>query len=1543
VPVASCTASSPTSGNNYTTTSCNTVTSALTPVSSCTPVAASSSNSYTATTCPITTTGPAPVSSCSASTASSTNSWTTTTCAANITTNVPVASCTASSPTSGNNWTTTTCSTNNTTGVAVSSCTASSPSSGNNWTTTTCPPETVVSGPTAVASCTPVAATSANGYQRTDCASITTTTPVPSGTCTPSSPTSGNNYTTTTCNVVTTSNVPVASCTPQTASSSNGWTQITCGTNNTSNVPVVSCTASAASSSNSWTTTSCPAPITTGPTPVPSCTLAAASSTNSYTSTTCPTPVTTGPTGVNNCSPVAASSSNSWTATICGTNNTTNVPVASCSSSPANGGNSWTATSCADNYTSNVPVASCSPIAASSSNSWTATTCPAPVVTSNVPVQTCTPEAASSTNNYTSRTCSVNATLNVPTGTCVADPAQSSNSWTETTCPMVVTGAVGVASCTPQAPSSSNSWTEIQCTPNNTSNVPVASCSPASPTSGNGYTTVTCSTNNTTNVPVASCSAGSPSSGNGYTTTTCTTNNTDVAVSSCTPVSPTSGNGWTTTACPVINTGPAGAASCSASGPTSSNGWTTTTCPTPVTTGPTPVASCTSSSASAGNAWTATTCSTAIATSVAQTCNDPYTAASSTNNWTSTTCTPVAGKRLVSTTSTRVREYFVSGSTLSLKSDTTTAGSPVVGATCHDPGTEPALPSDGPPAWTSADSTAYPSCSAWPCSVDDNTGTPRSVNSLADVAQYYYVTDLRTAANEPRGPNYYRDDVPGVGSGAEDDRVRWQHMTTFSIALGVSGSLQYRSDYKSATTGDFADIRSGVKNWPLWPDPAPGYYANSAAYNDPRSIDDFWHAAVNGRGTYFSASNPTSVIAGLAGALAGINARVAASTGAGASNLEPVAGDNFAYLANYTTRKWTGDVQSHEIDISTGLIQSPIIWSAQALLDAKTSAACDNRDIRLFRAGATDNLVNFSWNSRRCDISGNPTGTADTGLNAAEQTHFAASNVSLLSQHPSMTDGVSGPDQRTPAAGANLVNFLRGQRGFEDFTAADVGKLYRKRDAVLGDTVNAQPVYVRSPFASYADAGYAAFKTANAGRTPMLYVAANDGMLHAFYAGTSVSDAQGGKEAWAVVPSTVLPRLYKLADNNYQNVHEYFVDGTPSVSDVKVGGVWKTMLVGGLGAGGRGFYALDITDPTTPRGMWEFNWSNTCYDASNVATAGADCHLGLAMGRPLVTKLADGRWVVMVTSGYNNVNATPKAGDGKGYLYVLDAGTGQIIYKIATSAGDATTPSGLAQINNFVTKAEIDNTTVRVYGTDVLGNIWRFDVNDNLAPSGREATLIGTAKDAAGNPQPITVRPELTQLNDQPMLFVATGKLLGATDVSDLQTQSIYGIVDPLTSTTAYSDLRASMVPLAMTQLGSGTGATRTIACTGSTTQCGATNGWRLDLPDSGERVNVEMKLRGQTLVVGSNVPQISACTAGGYSWLNYLSYKSGLAVVGSPGLAVSEQVANSLIVGLTVIKVGGQLKGIVTTSDGGVLARTITSHIDPGTPKRVSWREVTR
>lgn len=984
-------------------------------------------------------------------------------------------------------------------------------------------------------------------------------------------------------------------------------------------------------------------------------------------------------------------------------------------------------------------------------------------------------------------------------------------------------------------------------------------------------------------------------------------------------------------------------------------------------------------------------------------------------------CTPVAGEKAQYRTTTTTTETLLSGGVVIpgiTPVVTTTQGAPVdLDGVCYLAGTPagaaPALPSPNPQApdlviapWPTVVTPLPSGCSGWPCSVT-NANTGGSINSLADVAQYYYVTDLRPESDWPA--NIALNDLKAVGTGPESDRATHQHMTTFSVALGVSGTLVYDSNYKKAstTTGDFAMIRSGTKNWPLWPDPTKQVpagagptawdataqtYTDKNYWNDPRSIDDFWHAAVNGRGQYFSAGTPKEVVSGLTGALSGIQSNLAAGAAAGASSLQPVPGDNFFYVASYITKKWIGDVQAKEMDVATGALGSGL-WSAQAKIDAQTKASCDNRSIYLVREGATNNLVNFTWNSYACASDGSPTGTASTGLNASEQQQFNSTKVSLMSQFSTMTDGTNGTvDQKTPAAGANLVNFLRGQRGKEGYESNGPDKLYRARDNVLGDVVNSQPVYVKAPIFGYLDAGYDQFKLDQQSRTPMVYFGANDGMLHAVYAnvyqsGTTL-DPQGGKEAWAIVPSMVLPNLYKLADNNYANTHTYSVDGTPVIGDVDVaaphGGTpapnWKTILVAGLNAGGKGYYALDVTDPATPKALWEFKWSSSCWNgvASGVK---ADCHVGYTFGKPVITKLATGKWVVLVTSGYNNINAPTQSGDGLGYLYVLDAGTGEIIYKIATSAGSATTPSGLAQITNYVDNVAADNTTSRVYGGDVLGNIWRFDINDVIAPldaddgagNGREAILVGTAKDSAGIAQPITTRPELAELDGKTRVFVGTGRLLGASDLdpalaSTTQTQSVYGFIDPVLPpdplnpmNTVYSDLRGVLRPLTITQSGSGASVIRTVACSGNSTECARSTGWVVDLPDSRERVNVDLKLVFGTLVFASNVPQNTACSFGGYSWLNYLNFADGLAVPQVPNSRVSTRMQDSIIVGLNIALTGsgssggsggsggsgtgttgnGTPTGLICTSDGTCTPKGIPTYTVPSPGKRVSWREV--
>ncbi len=477
-------------------------------------------------------------------------------------------------------------------------------------------------------------------------------------------------------------------------------------------------------------------------------------------------------------------------------------------------------------------------------------------------------------------------------------------------------------------------------------------------------------------------------------------------------------------------------------------------------------------------------------------------------------------------------------------------------------------------------------------------GLTNSVNTLADAAAYYYNTDLRTTNcnSGVAGADVCQNNVPVT----PDDSATWQHMTTFTLGLGVNGQLQYDSGYLKGGSADFNSIVSGATNWP------------SPVGDTLTTIDDLWHAAVNGHGQYFSAKNPNLLVSGLRTALAGVSAREAAGAAAATSNLEPVAGDNSAFVANYRTVNWDGDVQSRSIDLTTGAISDTPNWSAQDQLNTAVAATSDSRNIFTFLAGAQVSFTPGSFSS------------------AQKAAWFTPANAPALSQVSDWT-----PVQSTAATADTLINYLRGQTGFEERTS-NPALLYRTRDNVLGDIIDGKPVFARVPPFNYNDDNYAAFKTSVSSRQGAVYIAANDGMLHAF-------NSDSGVEMWAYVPSFVLPNMKALADDNYPNAHEYLVDGSPTVSDIFTGSSWKTILVGGLNGGGKGYYALDVTDPGSPQVLWEFS----------------DTNLGFTYGNPVIGKLADGTWVVMFSSGYNN---TPVAGntsaDGVGRLYVVECGHG---------------------------------------------------------------------------------------------------------------------------------------------------------------------------------------------------------------------------------------------------------------------------------------------
>jgi Tfp pilus tip-associated adhesin PilY1 len=919
--------------------------------------------------------------------------------------------------------------------------------------------------------------------------------------------------------------------------------------------------------------------------------------------------------------------------------------------------------------------------------------------------------------------------------------------------------------------------------------------------------------------------------------------------------------------------------------------------------------------------------------------------------------TDASGLRTACTT------LFGAGHQYAVTETDTTTTTPYSGAVATGPGVtvttvKPTVDVDGvcypgPQLFTAQPPVTIAGCAAWPCTVD-TTGPATSENSLADVAQYYYKNNLR-----PLAPLADQNRVPPVDvTDAEADNATHQHMTTFVVALGVSGTLNFRPDYRSHLTvaGDFADIRTTVKRWPQWPDPALDY-TNSDNYNNKKAIDDYWHTAVNGRGLYFSADNPTSVINGLGDALFGTDGSLGSGAADAVSTLQPVAGNNFVYTTTYAPGPWYGDISALQVDPSTGIVSGNPgnaglpYWSAKNLLEGKVTDFCDDRKIYVIHNGTT--LSDFTWNTKKCAGAVGPGAPAPDGLDATEQSYFSPLNVSLLSQFPFMTDGTGAtPAQQQEAQlPGKLVNYLRGQRGNEGFSVGSLTNLYRKRKFVLGDIIDSQAVYVQAPFADYAENGYPGFKSGQSGRTPMLYVGANDGMLHAFYATEDLTNPLAGTEAWAVIPSAVLPNMYKLADSSYaRGQHEFLVDGTPVVGDAFIGGSWKTILVGGLNAGGKGYYALDVTNAgALPTPLWEFKQNTGTCPASSAAAVGntSDCNLGLSFGKPVITKLA-GNWVVMVTSGYNNNNGAGNGLDGIGFLYVLNARTGAIIHKIATTAGTAATPSGLAQINNFTDNGQVDNSTLHVYGGDVLGNMWRFD----FLP-GPSATLLGTAKDTANVIEPITVRPELAELNGKPFVMFGTGRLLGTSDVTDNQKQSVYGFTDPLSGAgPIYPDpIRNSLRPMAISSAVAAAGATRTTSCSGNAAQCGLPAGWVLDLDEPGERVNVEMHLVLGALVFTSNVPRLIPCDVGGHAWFNQVDFRTGGPVSSTDPTVISSQyLSDAINVGFNTIQLvppPGRFNPRLVGSTNDSRGRHGLFDINPPPPppqgRRTTWREVSQ
>ena len=792
----------------------------------------------------------------------------------------------------------------------------------------------------------------------------------------------------------------------------------------------------------------------------------------------------------------------------------------------------------------------------------------------------------------------------------------------------------------------------------------------------------------------------------------------------------------------------------------------------------------------------------------------------------------------------------------------------------------------------------------------------RASGTLADIALYYYRTDLRPNGSiGSLGFDVSENNVPTredpFAPSSSVKTPTHQHMVTFGLGM-AEGLMDWRADYESATDGDFANVRKGASNACSWVSgtcnwPVPGS-------REPANLDDLWHASVNGRGKFFYARDNQAVQDGLNGALTSLQERNASGAAAATSTPNITPSDRGIFKTSYTTIQWNGEIIAQLIDPNNGNVLPGIAWSAKEKLQGRVGPDTDSRTIYIYDGSATSGIKKFEFGS----------------LSTTEQGWFKdkcspASNMAQCT--------LLDPTTELPVAndGDNMVNFLRGQTQHE-------AEIYRDRQFALGDTVNAVPLYIAKPRFAFGDKvaePYLDWKETSAvkNRTPALYIGANDGMLHAFNAST-------GDELWAFIPRQVAPGMWKLADRSYATKHQYYVDGSPAFMDVWDGSTWRTIVVGGLNAGGRGFFALDVTNPQAPRALWE-----VCSDSSLCSIYDDD--MGYSFGNPIITKRAsDGRWVALLTSGYNNVSP----GDGKGYLYVVDVLSGNILQKISTGVGSTTRPSGLGKIAAWADNYFVDNTSTYVYSGDLEGNVWRFDLSASTATVKR----LGIAVDGSSKPQPITAKPELGLVDDTfRVVYLGTGRYLGVKDLTDPADQTPVGDSAWQQSIYAFKDLDMDygylrdssnrLVQQTITELGGGL--ERTV--TRNAVNWATDNGWFVDLnpgnKSPGERVTVDPQLALGTLLVATNIPGGGACAIGGDSWIYQFDYRTGSYVQGAPSNLVARKQTGALTVGVVIYQLQkGSLVGQVQRSETSMIKEDINTAPGSSPSRRTSWREMT-
>ena len=708
-------------------------------------------------------------------------------------------------------------------------------------------------------------------------------------------------------------------------------------------------------------------------------------------------------------------------------------------------------------------------------------------------------------------------------------------------------------------------------------------------------------------------------------------------------------------------------------------------------------------------------------------------------------------------------------------------------------------------------------------------------DTLADVAMHYYERDLSaTLANQ----------VPVTGG---VDNASHQHMVTYTVAFGVTGELDPFGDKTPADATDTDPNDPGFN----WTNP----FSGSSAQQNARRIDDLWHAAYDGRGVFLGAQNPTDLSRSLSEAISNITDRTGAASTV-ALNSASLSTDTRIFQARFSSGEWSGQLRAIPIDPDGNL--GSLLWDAGELLKTQTAFGGWSTNRPIITSDGTTG-VPFRWanlsGAQRAALDKNATGTFD-------------------------------------GFGSQRVDYLRGDTSNENVLPYNFR--FRLDDFKLGDIIHSAPVFVGAPPFLYSDTiesvPYSTFRANQNTRIPMVYVGANDGMLHGF-------DAETGEERIAFVPSKVYPTLSALTDPAY--LHQYYVDGSPTAGDAFYNGAWHTVIVGTLRSGGQGIFALDITDPSTfseadamNTVMWQFS------DAD-------DTDMGYTFGEATIAKMQNGQWVAIVGNGYNNTeNDGNQSFLGEAVLYIIDIETGTLIKKISTQHSmaqsfDGTTPNGLTS----PAAVDVDGDFVAdlIYAGDLQGNMWKFDVQDSNPNNWDVASAAGPtpkplfiAKDASNVPQPITVRPQVSQHPDGEggfMVFFGTGQYMETGDNSSTppqQVHSFYGIWDQKGIASGNHTTVAS-TELQVQTIGTTTFSGETVRTISDNPidiwgpGTGEFMGWQVDLPLTAEKVVSNPLLRTGRVIFSTLVPSDQPCDVGGTSWLMELNFQNG----GPPNFSV--------------------------------------------------------